>query len=264
MVSVIPGIKKLSHVSLPNVSLIITTFDSPYYLEQVLQSVLDQTVRPREVLVADDGSGVGTRELLSRWTAIVPIKPSWQPNQGFRAAAARNLAIIKARQPYLIFIDGDCMLPPRFVESHLRLSSQSKMLSGGRYLARANSYDQAKDESGGCPKLWSLPLGPLRDVAAKKWTVARTCNLSMYREMALRVRGFDESYIGWGREDSDFVVRLIRSGIKLRSARFAATVIHLKHDFASRVNLSTNDARLDSLLADLSRVQSRQSRIGEV
>ena len=249
---------------MPNVSLIITTFDSPCFLDHVLQSVLAQTVKPREVLVADDGSGVKTRDLLMRWSTHIPIKHIWQPNNGFRAAAARNLAIIKARQPYLIFIDGDCVLPPKFVESHLRLSSQSKILSGGRYLARANSYNQAKDESKNSPKLWSLPLGALRDVEAKKWTVARTCNLSMYREMALRVKGFDESYIGWGREDSDFVVRLIRSGVTLRSARFAATVIHLKHDFVSRVNLSTNDAKLDSLLADPSRVQSRQSRIGEV
>lgn len=254
----------MSDLSLPHVSLIITTFDSPCYLEQVLQSVLAQTVRPREVLVADDGSGVETRELLSRWTATVPIKHIWQPNRGFRAAAARNLAIIKAGQPYLIFIDGDCVLPPSFVESHLRLSSQSKMLSGGRYLAKASSYSQAVTESRNSPKLWSLPLGPLRDIAAKKWTIARTCNLSMYRETALKVSGFDESYVGWGREDSDFVIRLTRAGIKSRSARFAASVIHLKHELVSRVNLSVNDARLNLVLSDTSRVTARRSRLSEL
>jgi predicted glycosyltransferase involved in capsule biosynthesis len=62
------------------------------------------------------------------------------------------------------------------------------------------------------------------------------------------VNGLDESYEGWGLEDSDLVIRLLHSGIKHKSARFAAPVFHLWHREQDRMKLPANQKRLDDLL----------------
>jgi GT2 family glycosyltransferase len=61
------------------------------------------------------------------------------------------------------------------------------------------------------------------------WKGVMTCNLSALRSDLLRVNGLDESYTGWGLEDSDLVIRLIRAGIGNKNARFSVPVLHLWH-----------------------------------
>ena len=53
-------------------------------------------------------------------------------------------------------------------------------------------------------------INPLRK---KNWKKVQTCNLSVYKSDFTNIGGFDESYIGWGLEDSDLIVRLINSGV---------------------------------------------------
>ena len=75
-----------------------------------------------------------------------------------------------------------------------------------------------------------------------------TCNLSAWHSDLLQINGFDESYSGWGLEDSDLVIRLLRSGVKHKSARFAAPVLHLWHRDHDRGGLAENRRRLQDLL----------------
>ena len=75
-----------------------------------------------------------------------------------------------------------------------------------------------------------------------------TCNLSAWRGDLLQINGFDESYSGWGLEDSDLVIRLLRSGVNHKSARFAAPVLHLWHGNHDRGGLAENRQRLQELL----------------
>jgi predicted glycosyltransferase involved in capsule biosynthesis len=64
----------------------------------------------------------------------------------------------------------------------------------------------------------------------------------------IRVNGLDESYEGWGLEDSDLVIRLLHAGVRHKNARLAATVFHLWHPEQDRVSLADNQKRLDDLL----------------
>jgi hypothetical protein len=93
-----------------------------------------------------------------------------------------------------------------------------------------------------------LPLGPLRKLQARQWRGARSCNLAVWRSDLERVDGFDASFNGWGREDSDLLVRLLHCGLRRKDGRFATGVIHLWHGQADRAQLSANDARLDDVL----------------
>ena len=57
----------------------------------------------------------------------------------------------------------------------------------------------------------------------------RSCNLAVWREDMLRVNGYNEDIVGWGREDSELALRLMNSGVKKRAAKLAALAYHLWH-----------------------------------
>ena len=253
------------------VSLILTTFNWPEALDLVLQSVAKQKLRPAQVIVTDDGSTVSTRSVIERYTQKLPIELVWQPDSGFRAARARNLAILRAEHDYIIFIDGDCLLPPDFIQSHLKLSSRGKIVAGSRALISkqqtARLMEPRKRKSiehlFSGQKFSNLPLGALRDSRPHSWQTVRSCNFGVHKADIIKVKGFDEEYTGWGREDSDFIVRLIQAGVTVRSGRFAACVAHLYHRERSRDQLSSNDARFERTLLGTEAHSALRSTVGE-
>lgn len=247
------------------VALLITTYNRPDALNLVLESVAKQSRLPDEVIICDDGSGSNTSEIIASWSDHLLIRQAWCPDMNFRAALTRNLGILKSVADILIFVDGDCLLPPSFIEQHLKLAEPGCLVSGGRHLL---SDEQTKAvlsrslEPSAVFDNWkfsSWPLGLLRDLSPQNWESVRTCNVSMHRQDALGIAGFDESYIGWGREDSDFVVRLIHSGVKIRSGRLATCVAHLYHPESSRDCLSVNDQRFRETLNNPTHVKANSS-----
>lgn len=251
------------------VALIVTTYNRPDALNGVLESVVKQSRFPDEVVICDDGSDHKTLAILASWASRLPIRYAWSPDTNFRAALTRNLGILKSQADVLIFVDGDCLLPRSFVANHLKLSQRGYIISGGRHLLTPEKTRSFLNHNLGLSSIFrnwkhlSLPLGPLRDLSPRIWERVRTCNLSVYREDALRIAGFDESYVGWGREDSDFVVRLVHSGIKIRSGRLAACVAHLYHPESPRDQMSANDQRFRKTLDNPNHVVATSSIISE-
>lgn len=252
-------------------AVIVTTYNRPDALALVLAGYQAQTDADFELIVADDGSTDATRQLLddlTRRTAF-PIKHVWQEDMGFRAAAIRNQAALATQADYLLFTDGDCVPSRGFVAAHRRLAERGFFLAGNRILlGEALTAAATRDalplhqwdmstwqnvrRSGGINRtlpLRSLPLpGWLRKMAPRRWRGAKTCNLSLWRDDFERVNGFDERYNGWGLEDSDLVIRLIRAGVRHKSARFSSPVFHLWHREFDRLSLPENQLRLDALL----------------
>ena len=115
-------------------SLIVTTYNRPDALHLVLQSVLQQTVPPAEIIVADDGSGADTAETVGRFakTSPIPVKHVWQEDQGFRAAQSRNRALAAAQGPYIVLIDGDMVLHPEFIADHLSVAREGRPRAADR------------------------------------------------------------------------------------------------------------------------------------
>lgn len=249
-----------------HVTLIVTTFNWPEALSLTLQSVLDQTTLPSKVIVADDGSSGETRSVVDNFSNELPIEYSWQPDSDFRAARSRNLAVLKAEKGYLIFIDGDCLIPPTFIESHIALAKQGKILAGGRFLLDKGLTDQLlhsrlRDQINpfSSQKFSRLKLDPFRDLMATNWKMVRSCNFSLYFNDLIKVSGFDEQYIGWGREDSDLIIRLLKVGLKIRSARLAACVGHLHHRETTNTIRSLNENRFIEVLAGKPRLSKSTS-----
>ena len=251
------------------VSLLITTFNRSDALDLVLKTVASQTRVPSEVVMCDDGSSFETKMLLRQWEERLPIRHAWQPDREFRAARSRNLGISKSEAEYVVLIDGDCLLPPKFVENHVKLAKLGHLVAGGRHLLSESETRVLLSEASSIEeafrhwKFRAVSLGLLRDQRPGAWDLVRTCNVGLYRDDIEAVGGFDESYVGWGREDSDFVVRLMHRGVKVRSGRFAACVAHLHHLERSRDQLSENDARFHACLSDPTHIRSKSSILAE-
>ncbi len=201
--------------------------------------------------------------------AAFPIHHVWQEDVGFRAAAIRNRALAATSADYIIFTDGDCIPPADFVAQQRKLSEPGCFLSGNRLLLSQAFTQQVLSEKIPVHRwrfgdwlharrrgyisrllpLLRLPDSAFRKVSPRRWQGAKTCNLSAFRADLLRVNGLDESYTGWGQEDSDLVVRLIRAGLINKSARFSAPVLHLWHKENDRSHLEENKRRLQQVLS---------------
>ncbi len=253
------------------ISVIVTTFNRPDALAAVLRGLFAQTDTGFEILVADDGSGDGTRDLIRRMApaAPVPMAHVWQEDRGFRAGAARNRAAARAKGEYLIFLDGDCVPRPDFITRHRRLAERRWMVAGNRVLLSErftrealasglpiHAWDfgrwRASGSSGAINRtapLLTLPLGPLRRLGSRRWQRVRTCNLGLWAEDFRAVNGFDEAFEGWGFEDSDLAVRLLNRGVRRKEGAFATAVLHLWHRENDRAREGENRRRLQQRLA---------------
>ena len=248
------------------ISVIVTTYDREDALDAVLRTLSRQTDRRFEVIVADDGSGPATAALLEGWKPKlgVPLVHVRQEHRGFRAAEIRNRALLVSQGAYCIFLDGDCLARPNFVAVHRRFAEHGWFVSGNRVLLSEVLTDFAL-QPGQTPELWTfvtwvglrsyravnrvmpvlrLPLGPLRKLRPRQWEGARSCNLGVWRSDLERIDGFDAAFNGWGREDSDLLVRLLHAGVRRKDGNFATGVLHLWHPEADRSSFEDNHDRL--------------------
>jgi hypothetical protein len=105
--------------------------------------------------------------------------------------------------------------------------------------------------------LLHLPLGPFRDMRGDQWQGARSCNLAIWRSDLDKVDGFDADYSGWGKEDSDLILRLLHAGVRRKDGVFATGVIHLWHAEADRSQLNDNERKL-GVVVDGDRVRAQR------
>lgn len=252
------------------VAVIVPTYNRPDALAAVLEGYLEQDDLDFELIVADDGSTAETRGVVEAFQLRAPfaLRYVWQEDRGFRLAAVRNRAVAATDADYIVFTDGDCIPARHFIAAHKRLAERGYFLSGNRVLVSERFTRELLEHSvpvhewstGQWLRAWlrgainrwvplvSLPDSALRKVRPLQWEGVKTCNLSLWREDLERVNGVDESYSGWGLEDSDLVIRLHHAGVRHKSARFAAPVFHLWHRENDRSKLPENQARLEELI----------------
>lgn len=239
-----------------SLAVIVTTYNMPAYLARVLEGYLNQEQFPDELIVADDGSGPETAEVVKAIARRSPftVRHVWHEDCGFRAAAIRNEAVKVATADYLIFTDGDCIPHPRFVSDHSRLATPGWFVQGKRMLVGRGVSPQftvsgfaelaslcIKRELGGCHHLLRVP-GFARE--QKGLRGIKTCNFALFRSDILAVNGFNEEFTGWGREDAELAARLFAYGLRRKDPPFSALVFHLWHEENSRASLTRNDQML--------------------
>jgi glycosyltransferase involved in cell wall biosynthesis len=245
-----------------SLSVVLTTYNRPDALRLALLALADQTQLPNEVIVADDGSTQETQDLIAQLQTQLPysLKHVWQADNGFRAAKIRNKAVLASQSDYLIFLDGDCVPFPDFITQHSQLAEENWFVSGHRILLSEQFTHTVLAESLSVHHdtplqylqhyfsrhtnrlfpLLRLNLNILRKAHAKRWQGVKSCNLGLWKKDFIAINGFDESFTGWGYEDSDLVIRLIRSHILRKSGKYAIPVIHLWHTQNDRSQEAVN------------------------
>lgn len=244
-------------------SLIITTYNWVDALDLVLKSALQQSVKPQEIVIADDGSGERTLDLVKKYQAQSNLRiiHSWQEDKGFRAAKSRNKAIARASGNYIVLIDGDMILHKRFIEDHINRAEQGFFIQGSRALLSEGKSSMVIKNRQTCFSLFENGISNkenaihlpaiLSRLFSKKQNYLRgikTCNMSFYREDCIKVNGFNESFEGWGREDSEFIVRMLNSGINRNTVKFNAIQYHIWHQENTRQSLEKNEILLRQAL----------------
>ncbi len=234
-----------------NVSVVISTYNSPAWLEKVLWGYTCQTYKNFELIIADDGSGSPTRELIERYqrNSSLNIKHVWQEDDGFQKSRILNKAIERSSGEYLIFSDGDCIPRNDFIQVHVLNAQTSFFLSGGYFMlpmTTSNVITQADVISGRAfDRKWLLANGLPATYKTLKLTTSKRLatfmnwitptsptwnghNASGWKKDLIAVNGFNED-MQYGGQDRELGERLVNMGIKGKQIRYRAVCIHLDH-----------------------------------
>jgi glycosyltransferase involved in cell wall biosynthesis len=249
-----------------SLAVVISTYNAPQMLRLVLNGYARQTDPEFSIYIADDGSGPATQQIIEGFRQQHPamaVHHVHHEDNGFRKARIHNRVIAQAREDYMLLTDGDCIPLPGLIAAHRRLAAGGTFVSGSRVLISQKQSQTLQQENGevdlrlGSLLRWRLQgninrlLPLLLPVYASsphdRLHGIRGCHLACWRCDLLTVNGFDESFEGWGREDSDLAARLLHAGIHRRDMR-GSPVLHLWHKEESRRRLDENDDMLRQCL----------------
>ena len=246
----------------PSVTLVINTYENPRALEKVLAALTRQRVPASEIIIADDGSGDATKAAILRGIhdLHLPIRHCRQENQGFRRSVILNKAIAMAQGDYLVFLDGDCVPESEFVADHSALAERGFWVQGRRAFVKESSVEKfiptkrcvwklaLTGQLTGLPKALRLPFPVVKRGQQQRGILG--CNLGIWRDDLISVNGYDETFVGWGREDADLANRLYHLGRSRKFVYGRAILYHLNHPVASRSRLNENQSLLEQTIAE--------------
>jgi len=234
------------------ISVVLTTYNSPKWLEKVIWGYSVQTFSDFELVIADDGSNSETRSLLSRLAEVtgVAIRHVWHEDHGFRKCQILNEAIQQSVGDLLVFTDGDCIPRSDFLEVHDDLAEPGCFLSGGLVrlplplseqitiddIVYGRATNRRWLRSNGLPLTRKVLLINERPRLGR-WLDGMTTtrpswnghNSSGWREDILRVNGFDER-LAYGGLDRELGERMVNAGVRPKQIRHRAICVHLDHD----------------------------------
>ncbi|MDG4792789.1 glycosyltransferase [Micromonospora sp. WMMD1082] len=229
-----------------------------YNRSELLRHSLDSLTRQRmpanqfEVIVVDDGSTDDTADVATSFQDRLDLRYHYQPDEGFRAAAARNIGIADARSPICVFTDSGVMLHAdnlnQHVASHQSTTGPAAVLAYvygctdtgeySRLVAECLDVDdldgsiarmQAKRECRDIRELFYDRYGEDLTRIPAPWQIFWTGNVSAQTTQLRAVGGFDEQFRTWGGEDLDLGYRLHLNGATFIFNR-QAKAVHIPHE----------------------------------
>ncbi len=232
-------------------SVILSTYNSVEWLEKVLWGLSIQTYRDFEIIIADDGSLLATKNLIDklRTEIDIPLIHIWHEDNGFQKSQILNKAILASTSDYLIFTDGDCIPRKDFVEVHIKYRQESYFLSGGYFklpmdISKAITKDDIIHQR--CFDLqWLKSKGLQRNFKNIKFITTGLLskilnfitptnaswnghNSSGWKKDLIAVNGFNQE-MQYGGQDRELGERLFNKGLKSKQIRYSAICVHLDH-----------------------------------
>ncbi|RMB59424.1 glycosyltransferase [Dokdonia sinensis] len=236
-------------------ALLLSTYNWPEALELILKSIQIQTQAPDELVIADDGSTTETKDLIDTFRTQVsyPVNHIWHEDNGFQKSIILNKAVAAINADYIIQVDGDCILHNKFVADHIAFAKANQYLYGSRVNikeefaqsivseGKINFNLRSKQIKNKMRTIHSPVLSNFFKPQQKISKKLRGCNVSYWRSDFIAANGYNEDMTGWGKEDSEFILRLVNAGIKGRRLRYRGIVFHIWHKISSKQRLSINE-----------------------
>jgi predicted glycosyltransferase involved in capsule biosynthesis len=177
----------------------------------------------------------------------------WHEDIGFTKSTILNKAIAQSQGDYIIQVDGDCIMHPNFIKDHIEFASKNCYLYGSRVNILPNAIEGvfAKNKIAFTAfsteiknKTRAIHFPFLSQFYKSHFGISkkfRGCNVSFWQKDFIAINGYNEDYEGWGREDSDLVIRMGNNGVKAKRLRYAGIVYHIHHKINSKHNFELND-----------------------
>lgn len=194
-------------------SVIISTLARPWFIKACLDTILQNELKPYEIIVVDQSEGNETEKIIRsirpRYPALVYLR-----DEGKGASRAKNIAIKQSHSDLLAFTDDDCLSSPKWL---LNASSQFKEKTElaclvGR-VVRGRSLADISEKA--TKKIWEI------SGKADPWRLGPSGgNLFIRKEVFKQIGGFDES-LGPGSifrsaEDADLIYRVLKLGLLIQ------------------------------------------------
>ncbi len=241
-------------------ALIISTYKESKALSIIIDAVSKQFQLPNEIIIAEDSNDLETSNIVNSWKNKISSKliHVYQEDRGFRKALILNKAIQLSESDYIIQIDGDCVPHKYFIYDHIANAKKGCYLYGTRvhikkrYVSRFLRSYLNKNKSVFISffspsikkrfrkiRIPSLKYfyKPSKKISSK----FRGCNTSFWKNDFVEVNGYDNNFIGWGREDSDLMIRMHNNQVMGKRLKFAGIVYHLDHDQKDEEGFLKND-----------------------
>ena len=235
----------------PEISVVISTYNHPKWLQKVLWSYQCQSFQDFELVIADDGSTQDTKALIEAFAneSSFKVKHVWHEDHGFQKTKILNKALLKCDADYILFTDGDCVARQDFLQTHMEYREKGCFLSGGYFklpMSISEAITKLDIERQNCFNIDWLQQHKLKKSFKNNKITARGFkakllnrltpttatwnghNASGWKEDILFVNGFDER-MQYGGEDRELGERLFNYGIKAKQIRYSAICVHLDH-----------------------------------
>ncbi len=198
-----------------------------------------------ELVVTDDGSSDETQRVVEDFARSVPFRVGFttHPHTTFRLSRCRNEGARASTAGYLLFLDGDCILPPDHVRIHLQRRRPDLVMAGDccRMDEQASRRVSSEAIRSGAFRNWA-PASELKrlrklDRASRFYRLVRHPtkpklignNVGIWRADFERINGYDENFQGWGCEDDDLRHRLRKASVHIESILRWTFTYHIWH-----------------------------------
>lgn len=243
----------MSHHEPITSSIIISVYSDSVALDIILKALQLQTKGDFEIIISEDGRNEKISKVTEKWRSVFKnIRHLTQDDNGFRKNIALNRAIIASNTDHLIFIDGDCVPHPLFIEAHQTHRGEGCASAGRRAELGPDVSTQIRAGKLAPQRLFRLPsyllLLPqlisdktnhiaqgfpsrfLHALTSTRHIRILGCNFSCNKQDLYKINGFNEDFIaaGWG-EDSDIEWRLRQINVQIYNIKFLAIQYHLYH-----------------------------------
>ncbi len=192
-------------------SVIVPVFNRPDELDELLQSLTEQTVRDFEVIIVEDGSEKTSKDVCDKFTSILDLHYYYKDNSG--PGQSRNYGAERSKGDYLIVLDSDVVLPKNFLkEVDAELQGKPVDAWGGPDTAHPSFTPVQKAISYSMTSFFTT--GGIRGGKTKlDKFFPRSFNMGIRKDVYLELGGFSKMRFG---EDIDFSYRIVEAGYQTR------------------------------------------------